>query len=122
MIYYFSEGLEWDEDLFELRCRGESMPVPVKALKLIDHLIRNRLRTVKKNELIAAVWGDYPASDACLSQMILRARSALADDGERQRVIKTVRGYGFRFVAPVRVSEPVQDPGSELWARTGTGV
>ena len=122
MIYCFSQALEWDSDLFELRRRGECIPVPIKALKLIDYLIRNRQRTVKKEELIAAVWNEYPASDACLSQMVMRARSALEDDGERQRVIKTVRGYGFRFVALVQERERAGQSGSEHWARTGTGL
>src|SRR5262249_49894508 len=38
-------------------------------------------------------------SDAALSTRINAARSAIGDDGAAQRLIRTLRGKGFRFVA-----------------------
>jgi DNA-binding winged helix-turn-helix (wHTH) protein len=48
-----------------------------------------------------ALWAGNVVSDAAISQVIMLARKALQDEGDAQRVIKTVRGRGIRFVAPV---------------------
>jgi tetratricopeptide (TPR) repeat protein len=53
---------------------------------------------------------------ATLSSRIKTARQAVGDDGTAQRVIRTVRGRGFRFVADVEV---VEDGASAATGRTG---
>jgi adenylate cyclase len=65
------------------------------------HLARNPGRLVSRDELIAEVWGGRIVSDAALSSRIKSARRAIGDDGERQLLIRTVHGRGFRFVAPL---------------------
>ncbi|MGB7903598.1 MAG: winged helix-turn-helix domain-containing protein, partial [Steroidobacteraceae bacterium] len=55
-----------------------------------------------------AVWDGREVSDATLSHHVASARRALGDSGELQQTIQTVRGRGYRFVAPVEeiVGEP----------------
>jgi DNA-binding winged helix-turn-helix (wHTH) protein/tetratricopeptide (TPR) repeat protein len=114
LIYAFGE-FELDEALLELRFRGCAQLVPPRVLKAMLHLIRHRTRAVSRDELAEVVWGGLAVSDAALSQAIMVARKITQDEGDQQRVIKTVRGYGFRFAAPV--TERAQHTGPGLLTR-----
>src|SRR5262249_25777677 len=60
---------------------------------------------VSKDDLIAAVWDGRIVSDAALTTRLNVARGAIGDNGEQQRLIKTLPRKGFRFVGPVREEE-----------------
>src|SRR5262245_33907252 len=93
---------ELDESRYELRRRGAPVAVQPRVLDLILHLARHRERVVGKDELLDAIWKGTAVTEASLSQALSVARRALDDTSEAQRVIRTVRSKGFRFVAPVR--------------------
>ncbi len=107
MVKQFN-GFQLDWDQRELIRNGEAVPVEPKSLELIHFLIENRHRTVGKDEIAEAVWPDRVISDSVISQTVRKARKALDDDGETQHTIATVRGFGFRFVAP---TEDAPGPG-----------
>ena len=102
MIYAFDD-FELDEELFELRYRGEIVPLQARVWKTIAHLIEQRTRVVSKAELLETVWAGTAVSETAISQVIMLARKALHDESEQPHIIKTVRGRGFRFVAEVQV-------------------
>lgn len=77
--------------------------IEAKVFDLILLLIENRERALTKQEIVTALWGHRPITDAALSQLVHKARRALDDDGERQAVIRTVYGRGLQWVAPVDV-------------------
>jgi TolB-like protein len=64
-------------------------------------LVENRHRMVPREEIIETVWSGRAVSDSVLSSRIKSVRQALDDDGNAQRLIKTVHGQGFRFVGEV---------------------
>ena len=97
---------ELDTAHFELRQAGERVPVEPQVFDLLVFLARNSNRTVTKEEIFAAIWGDRIVSDAALSSQIKAARRAVGDDGAAQHTISTVHGRGFRFVAPIDDAEP----------------
>lgn len=94
---------EIDLDAREIRRAGVPVEVEAKVFDLIALLLANRDRALSKRELSAALWQDRPVTDAALSQLLRKARRALDDDGNRQRVIRTVHGHGLRWVAGVDV-------------------
>lgn len=94
-------NLELDTAHFELRDAGERVPVEPQVFDLLVFLARNNNRTVTKEEIFTAIWGNRIVSDAALSSQIKAARRAVGDDGVAQHTIATVHGRGFRFVAPV---------------------
>jgi pimeloyl-ACP methyl ester carboxylesterase len=53
-----------------------------------------------------AVWGNRFVTEAAVTSRIKQARRALGDDGQAQRVIRTVHGRGYRFVAEVGGATP----------------
>ena len=72
---------------------------------------------VPKEELLDEIWGDRFVSESTLTSRIKAARRAVGDDGRAQRIIGTVHGVGYRFVAEVtgdrrgRASGAVSAPG-----------
>jgi TolB-like protein/class 3 adenylate cyclase/Flp pilus assembly protein TadD len=97
---------ELDTALFELRQDGERVPLEPQVFDLLVFLARNSHRTVTKEEIFAAIWGDRIVSDAALSSQIKAARRAVGDDGASQHTISTVHGRGFRFIASLENGAP----------------
>ncbi|HEX6425485.1 MAG TPA: AAA family ATPase [Acidimicrobiales bacterium] len=92
---------EVDVRLVEVRRGGEPQPVEPQVFDVLVHLIRHRDRVVSKEELLDEVWGDRFVSESALTSRIKAARQALGDNGRDQRIIRTVHGRGYRFVAEV---------------------
>jgi len=99
---YLFEDYALDMDRRELR-RGDALtPVEPKVFDLLLYLIRNRTHVVTKDDLIAGVWNGRIVSDVALTSCINAARIAIGDSGNAQRLIKTLRRKGVRFVGEVR--------------------
>jgi DNA-binding winged helix-turn-helix (wHTH) protein/TolB-like protein len=82
---------------------GEAaVPVEPKVFDLLVHLIRHRDRVLTRDELFKDVWDSREVTDATLSNHVKSARKVLGDNGDLQQTIRTVRGRGYQFVAPVR--------------------
>jgi pimeloyl-ACP methyl ester carboxylesterase len=56
---------------------------------------------VTKAELLDVVWGHQFVSESALTTRVKQARHAIGDSGREQRIVQTVHGRGYRFVAPV---------------------
>jgi len=100
MAYHVSDFV-LDEHKFELRRAGTPVAIEPQVLSILLLLIENRERLVTKEELIEKVWHGRIVSDSALTSRIKSARQALLDDGEKQAMIRTIHGRGFRFVGPV---------------------
>ncbi len=111
MIYTF-DGYELDLDQFELRRDGERVAVEPQVFDVLAHLVEHRTRVVSKVELLESVWKTTFVTESALTSRIKGARHAVGDDGRSQRMIRTVHGRGYRFVAPVEVFvTPASGPG-----------
>jgi TolB-like protein len=100
MIFRF-ENRELDTGTYELRLDGRQCPVEPRVFDILAFLLGNSDRVVSRDELLAELWPGRVVSDATLSTCIKAARRAVGDDGQAQRLIKTVHGRGFRFVGEV---------------------
>jgi TolB-like protein len=100
VIFRFEDCLV-DAERRELR-RGDVLcPLEPQVFDLLEYLLRNRHRFVSKPDLQTAIWGGHVVSSAALHTRIGAVRSAIGDSGSEQRLIRTLRKKGFRFVAPV---------------------
>jgi pimeloyl-ACP methyl ester carboxylesterase/DNA-binding winged helix-turn-helix (wHTH) protein len=99
-VYTFGD-YELDTRLHELRRAGEVVHVEPQVFSVLAYLFAARDRVVPKEELLDAVWGHRYVAPTTLNSRIKAARQAVGDDGEAQRVIRTVHGKGFRVVADV---------------------
>ncbi|MGN7727301.1 winged helix-turn-helix domain-containing protein [Luteimonas sp. 22616] len=92
-------------DLAKRELLHDAVPValPARVFECLAHLIEHRARAVDRDELARAVFSRSDVSDAQLAQIILRSRRAIGDDGQEQRMIRTVPRFGFRWVAQTTV-------------------
>lgn len=84
-----------------LAVAGQPVKLEPRPLEMLLHLLQHAGEVVTKQELLDEVWAGRVLSDAVLTKTMARLRQALGD--EAQEVIRTVHGYGYRLVAPVKV-------------------
>jgi len=101
LLYYFSD-LVLDTSRRELRRADDRVPLEPQVFDLLEFLLRARDRVVSRDELLEAVWNGRTVSDATLSSRVNAARNAVGDNGEAQRLIRTLPRKGIRFVGDVR--------------------
>ena len=90
-----------DTECYELRSAEGVIPLERQGFTMLVYLIQHRDRVVLRQELFDHLWPNHFVSDASLEQCIAVVRRAVKDSGRAQRVIQTVRGRGYRFVAPI---------------------
>jgi pimeloyl-ACP methyl ester carboxylesterase len=114
VVLAFDGDVEFDPVLFEVRRGGVAVPLEPQAFDVLAYLVSHRDRVVPKEELMDGVWGGRFVSETAVTSRIKQVRRALGDDGHSQRLIRTLHGRGYRFVAPVearsglRPTEPIR--------------
>ena len=109
MLFLF-EDYALDVDRRELRRGPCLLPVEPQVFDLLVFLISNRDRVVSKDDLLASIWGGRTVSESTLASRINAARRALGDNGEQQRLIRTVLRKGFRFIGAAREAQRPSTP------------
>jgi len=110
-VRYLFEDYALDIERRELVRGTGAVPVEPQVFDLLHYLIRNRERVVSRDDLVASVWRGRTVSESALSTRLNAARSALADNGHEQRLIKTLARRGVRFVGAVREEPGIADAG-----------
>src|SRR5919201_4171911 len=100
MRYVFGE-CSLDTQRAELARAGRVSRLRRKVFQVLVYLLAHADRVVSKQELCAQVWPQQFISDAALESTIKAVRQALGDSGRGQRLIQTVYGQGYRFLAAV---------------------
>jgi DNA-binding winged helix-turn-helix (wHTH) protein/tetratricopeptide (TPR) repeat protein len=91
--------------------RGDRrVELPRRTFECLEYLITHRDRAVGRDELVTAVFGRPNVSDAQLGQIVLRTRRAVDDDGNAQHAIRTIAGFGYRWVAQTSVGASESAP------------
>src|SRR5262249_30289661 len=80
---------------------GQAVPLRPKVFQVLLYLLTHRERVVDKQELCEQVWPEQFISDATLESTVRAVRRAVGDTGKAQRIIQTLYGHGYRFVASV---------------------
>src|SRR6516164_4195235 len=92
---------ELSVERIELRRAGKIVDMEPQVFGVLAYLLRHRERVVPKTELLDQIWGNRFVTESALSSRIKSARRAVGDTGRDQRIIKTIHGRGYRFVADV---------------------
>jgi TolB-like protein/Flp pilus assembly protein TadD len=101
LLYRFNDFV-LDTSRRELRRGTALVAAEPQVFDILEYLIRSRERVVSRDDLLAAVWHGRIVSDATLSSRINAARTAIGDNGEEQRLIRTLPRKGVRFIGEVR--------------------
>ena len=94
---------------------GERLALRPKVVELLTMLVEAHGNPVTKDELLQKVWADAIVEEGTLASHISVLRKALGEGPESAQYIETIPKRGYRFVAPVRISENgLPQPASEI--------
>jgi DNA-binding winged helix-turn-helix (wHTH) protein len=84
----------------------ERLALSPKALALLRYLVEHPGQLVSKAALLAAVWPETVVGDAVLTVGMAEVRKVLGDNPRAPRFVETVHRRGYRFIAPLRTTQP----------------
>ena len=90
--------LEIDPGAFAARRGGEELPLTATEFKLLLELARRPGQVFTRELLLERVWNyEYLGDSRLVDVAVQRLRGKIEDDPKEPRMIKTVRGVGYRF-------------------------
>ncbi len=93
--------VEIDTGAMTLSVRGKQVPTTATEFRLLDYLARHPGRVFTRDQLLDAVWRDTAfVTPRSVDVYVRRIREKIERDPEEPRLLKTVRGAGYRFEAP----------------------
>jgi DNA-binding winged helix-turn-helix (wHTH) protein len=117
-VRYRFDGFTLDLDTRQLLSQGGEIHLSPKAFELLSVLVANRARAVSKGELQQQLWPTTFVQETNLATLAAEVRRALRDVAESPRFIRTVYGFGYRFVGDVIADGSVARPDAapaRLW-------
>jgi len=90
-----------DLDQRRLFTGGAEVRLQPKAFELLRLLVEARPKALSKDEILAAVWPGTFVGENSLATVVRDLRSALDDDAQEPRYIRTAYGYGYAFIGEV---------------------
>lgn len=88
-----------DEAAWAVRAGGTTLDLTYKEFELLRYLVQHPGRVVTRDQLLHEVWGaDYYGGTRTVDVHVRRLRAKLGP--ERESLIHTIRGVGYRFSGP----------------------
>ena len=91
------DSFVFDSERRQLYSSEQAVHLGPKAFRLLEILIANRPRPLRKQELHESIWQDTVVDESNLAGLINELRAALGDRARKPRFIRTVHGYGYAF-------------------------
>src|ERR1043166_1157888 len=89
------------------RLDGTTVPLTPRVFETLLYLVEHHDTVLDKERLMEAVWPDSIVEENNLTQNISALRRVFGETPGSHHYIVTVPGRGYRFVADVRMREPV---------------
>jgi len=105
-VKFVFEDCVLDPERRELTRAMGTIAIGPQVFDLLLHLLNNRDHVVSKDDLMDSVWHGRIVSESTLASHINAVRQAIGDNGQEQRLIRTISRKGFRFVGEVREVTP----------------
>lgn len=92
---------ELDFGHFQLYWKGEAVPLEGLPMHLLMHLVERRRQLVTREEIADVLWGKdvFVDVEQGINTAIRKIRIALDDNSSHPKLLQTVVGRGYRFVA-----------------------
>jgi TolB-like protein/Flp pilus assembly protein TadD len=81
--------------------RRETLSLSPLSFDLLAALARRAPHVVRRQELLETVWPNEFVNDETLSQRVRLLRESLGDATEEPRYVASLRGWGYKLIAPV---------------------
>jgi len=99
----FGDDFKLDVRAYELRSAGVALKLKPIPMELLLFLIERRGELVTREQIVERIWGKgvFLDTDNSINSAVSRIRQVLRDDAEQPRLVQTVTGKGYRFIARV---------------------
>jgi DNA-binding winged helix-turn-helix (wHTH) protein len=117
-LAYRFEDFTLDPDTRQLLRSGGEIHLSPKAFDLLTLLVADRARAVSKAELQQRLWPSTFVQETNLATLVAEIRRALRDSAARPRLVRTIYGFGYRFIADLVEELPAvrsEQPGLRPW-------
>lgn len=95
---YDSQNLKVDFERHEVYVGGEKVDLTLKEFELLQILIKNKGKILKRETLLDKIWGyEYIGETRTVDVHIRYLRKKIEEDDKNPRFIETIRGVGYRF-------------------------
>ncbi len=92
------DDLEIDPAAFTVRRRGDNVELTATEFRLLLELARRPKQVFTRGLLLELVWNyDYLGDSRLVDVAVQRLRAKIEDDPKQPKLIRTVRGVGYRF-------------------------
>ncbi|HEY0593704.1 MAG TPA: FHA domain-containing protein [Thermoanaerobaculia bacterium] len=106
-------GFRLDGDARRLERNGDPVPLTPKAFRLLEILVAERPRPLRKEDLCERLWPDAVVEQGNVASLVAEIRGALAAAGGDPDVIRTVRRFGYSFDGRAVAVESAETPSPE---------
>lgn len=84
-----------------IRKNGEEQRLLAKEIKILSFFYEHQNEIISREKLLSELWSkNQKETTRTLDVHISRLRQKLGNLGDAQQVIQTVRGIGYKFIAP----------------------
>ena len=95
-----SGGLEVNFRQYECRKNGKIVNLTTHEFELLKYLIQNRGKVISRDKLLDEVWGkNVFVTPHTIDTHIANLRQKIDDDLSAPRLILSIRGVGYKFIA-----------------------
>ena len=95
-----ADGLEIDPAGFTVRREGAELELTATEFRLLLELARRPKQVFTRELLLELVWNyDYLGDSRLVDAAVQRLRAKIEDDPKEPKLIRTIRGVGYRFDA-----------------------
>jgi DNA-binding response OmpR family regulator len=84
----------------EVRRAGRPVPLTKTEYLLLEFFMRRPDRILSREQIIQGVWGSSSNIEENTLEAFIKLLRAKIDDGRENRLIQTVRGFGYRLHGP----------------------
>ena len=109
-IYVFGP-FTLDARKHKLTRKGKRVDLDVKPTQVLLALVEQAGKLVSKEDLLKQVWGGIAVSDDSFYQHASVLRKTLRQRPKDNKYIMTIPGAGYKFVAPVKIVDRIEDAG-----------
>jgi DNA-binding winged helix-turn-helix (wHTH) protein len=111
VIYRFGD-FTLDHDIRQLFVGKGEVHLSPKAFELLAMLLANTPRALSKAELQEHLWPSTFVEETNLAGLVAEIRKALGDSASHPAYVRTVYGFGYRFVGELAVDTVMHRPQS----------
>jgi DNA-binding winged helix-turn-helix (wHTH) protein len=102
LVYRFGD-FTFNHDTRQLALNATEVHLSPKAFELLAVVLANRSRAVSKAELQQHLWPSTFVEETNVAGLVAEIRRALRDSASSPIFLRTVHGFGYRFVGDVTV-------------------